>query len=89
MNTDYPNVDFGLGIGYSVFEFQNTGYARAGPYFAWDLNRDLSRSDWISAGAFLSREIQSNITIGGLCGYSKGWQFGMFIGLDVWPWAMK
>lgn len=93
LNADYPDVDMGVGIGYSIFEFRNAGRVRAGAYASADLNPDMSRPDWTSIGAFLSREIQVNVTIGAAfarrLGTPEGWQFGMFLGFDLWPWRTK
>ena len=93
LTADYPDVDLGVGVGYPVFMFQNVGYVRAGVHLTADINSNLSRPDWISTGVFLSREIQVNITIGALVGYRlgapDGWQFGFFLGFDLFPWEWR
>ena len=88
-----PDIDFGLGIGYQLAGFENDGNKRLGLYIAADLNPDLSRPEWISFGAFISREIQINVTIGGIVGYRlgtpEGLQAGLMIGFDLWPWRTR
>ena len=90
VNASYPDIDIGLGINYPLLMFENFGYARAGLYGAWDMNTDLGKPDWGSVGAFVSREIQVNITIGGMAGYRfgepEGLQLGLFLGFDLFPW---
>ena len=93
LTASYPEVDFGLGIAYPLTMFKNEGCVRLGLYSAADLNSDLSRPDWVSFGAFLSRDIQVNITIGACVGYRlgtpEGWQAGMFLGFDLYPWRRR
>ena len=90
LNTTYPDIDMGVGIGYNWLVFENSGHARLGNFVAADLNPDLSMPNWTSYGIFLSREIQRNVTIGGTTGYRcgdiDGWQWGLFAGIDVYPW---
>lgn len=90
LNSKYPKVDTGVGICYATHILYNQGYVRFGPFVAWDINPDLTRSDWGSLGIFLGREIQRNVILGGTVGFRfgelKGLQWGIFVGIDVIPW---
>lgn len=90
----YPKteIDIGIGIGYTLFDFANDGTVRGGVYGAWDVNLPISHPDWISAGVFIAREIQVNITLGVMagCRFGEGklFQAAVFLGFDVWPWRL-
>lgn len=90
MNSTYPEMDIGIGVNYALVTFRNSGYARIGPFIACDLNPNLSTPDWFSIGGYISREIQYNVTLGTTIGWRfieySGFQWGMFVGIDIVPW---
>jgi len=100
MTLEYPVIDTGLAIEFTVFHFENEGSrVRVGPYLCADLRSDLGRPDWYSTGVYIGREIQRNVSIGVLFGYRSvsghtpgvpgEIQAGFYIGVDVVPWIQS